>query len=147
MNALTAPAGFQELEQSGFLGFLSGIWTRRHDGGLDTCLLVADHHLNPNGTVHGGVLLSLLDYTLGGTAEQILAQARGADVEMGARHPATITLTTQFTAAAHPNVPVFGQARVQRITRSLTFLSGELSSADAVVATASAVFKNPPPPS
>lgn len=145
MSTLTVPHGFEPLVQDGFLGFLDGICTRRHPGGLDTCLLVVDHHLNPNGSVHGGVLLGLLDFTLGATAEQVLAETRGDTVTHGDRHPATITLTTQFTSPAGPDVPLFGEARVRRQTRSLTFVTGELISADVVVATASGVFKNPPP--
>jgi hypothetical protein len=85
---------------TGFLGYLDGIWIRRHDAGLDTCLLVDAHHLNPNRTVHGGVLLSLLDYTLGGTTEQVLAISNHNDPEASRQHSITISLTTQFTGGA-----------------------------------------------
>jgi acyl-coenzyme A thioesterase PaaI-like protein len=128
---------------TGFLGYLDGIWIRRHDAGLDTCLLVDAHHLNPNRTVHGGVLLSLLDYTLGGTTEQVLAISNHNDPEASRQHPITISLTTQFTGGARHGLPLFGRAWVQRRTRSITFVAGELTSGDLTVATASAVFKNP----
>ncbi|WP_199435239.1 PaaI family thioesterase [Qaidamihabitans albus] len=144
MTAPTVPAGFAPLQQTGFLGHLDGIWTRRQDAGLDTCLIVAPTHLNPNGTVHGGVLLALLDFTLGGTVEEVLAVDKGTRIGQGDRHPATITLTTQFTAAAGSDDLLLGRAWVQRRTRAITFVAGELTSADKVVATASAVFKHPP---
>ncbi len=149
MNGAEVPAGFERLKQDGFLGHLAGIWIRRHDTGLDTCLLVLPHHLNPNGTVHGGVLLSLLDYTLGGTTEQVLTLSNGDDAndaEASPRHPITISLTTQFTGGARLGLPLFGRAWVQRRTRSITFVAGELTSGDLTVATASAVFKNPSTP-
>jgi acyl-coenzyme A thioesterase PaaI-like protein len=144
MSAIDIPPGFQPLQQEGFLGYLDGISTRRHDAGLDTCLAISPHHLNPNGTVHGGVLLALLDYTLGGTTEQVLAMADGNDgLPVGGRHPITISLTTQFTGGARPGSLLLGRAWVQRRTRSITFVAGELASGDEVVATASAIFKNP----
>ncbi len=86
--------------------------------------------------MHGGVLLSLLDYTLGATADAVLGQETG-------RHPVTITLTTHFLAGADRSEPIFGTARVLRQTRSLSFVEGQVSSGDQVVAAASAVFKNP----
>ena len=132
------PPAYRPLVQEGFLGYLGGIRVRQADGGVDTCLLVAADHLNPNGTVHGGVLLSLLDFTLGATAEAVLGQGTG-------RHPATISLTTHFLAAADRRDLLFGTARVLRRTRSLSFVEGQVSSGDRLVASASAVFRNPAP--
>jgi uncharacterized protein (TIGR00369 family) len=132
------PPGYQPLVQEGFLGYLGGIWVCPADGGVDTCLLVRADHLNPNGTVHGGVLLSLLDFTLGATAEAVLGQGTG-------RHPATISLTTHFLAAADQRDLLFGTARVLRRTRFLSFVEGQVSSGEALVASASAVFRNPAP--
>lgn len=131
------PPAYQPLEQKGFLGYLGGIRVRDADRAVDTCLLVREDHLNPNGTVHGGVLLSLLDFTLGATAEAALGRETG-------RHPATISLTTHFLAAADQRDLLFGTALVLRQTRSLTFVEGRISSGDRLVATASAVFRNPP---
>ncbi|MFD2416548.1 PaaI family thioesterase [Amycolatopsis pigmentata] len=130
------PSEYRPLAQEGFLGYLGGIWVRQADGCVDTCLLIAADHLNPNGTVHGGVLLSLLDYTLGATAEAALGQGTG-------RHPATISLTTHFLAAADRRDLLFGTAQVLRRTRTLSFVEGQVSSGGRPVASASAVFRNP----
>jgi uncharacterized protein (TIGR00369 family) len=131
------PPTHQPLVQEGFLGHLGGIGVRRTSEGVETCLVVGAEHLNPNGTVHGGVLLTLLDYTLGVSVENALGEA--------ARHPTTISLTTHFLAGADHSHLLRGTATILRQTRSLSFAQGRITSGDRVVAAADAVFKNPPP--
>lgn len=132
------PADYESLEQSGYLGWLDGIWIRRHADRADTLLLPLEHHANPNGYVHGGVILSLLDYTLGVTAELALPEA--SDM-----HPTTVSLTTHFIGGADGRHLIHGSAEVLRRTRSFSFVEGRLTSGGAVIATATAVFKNPSP--
>ncbi|ASO19115.1 acyl-coenzyme A thioesterase PaaI-like protein [Actinoalloteichus hoggarensis] len=144
MNSAEVPAGCERLRQDGFMGYLDGIRVRRHDMGIDTCLLVVPHHLNPNGMVRGDILLSLLDYTLGGTAEQILASSDDGGLVAARRHPITISLTTRFTGGARHGLPLSGRARVQRRTRPVSFVAGELTSGDLTVATTAAISRNSP---
>lgn len=143
MTERRVPAGFVPLEQIGFLDHVGGIWIRRHADRADTCLVIGAAHTNPNGTAHGGVLLALLDFTLGVTAEQLLTSRVEAPAAAG-RHPATVSLTANFLAGVGANSLVLGSAHVQQQTRSLTFVAGELVSDGKKVAAASAVFRNPP---
>ncbi|QFU91603.1 PaaI family thioesterase [Amycolatopsis sp. YIM 10] len=103
-------------------------------------------HSNPNGTVHGGVPISLLDYTLDGTTEQVLASSADGGLATARQHTITISLTTQFSGGARHGLPLFGRAWVQRRTRSIAFVAGEPTSGDLTVATASAIFKTPRQP-
>jgi uncharacterized protein (TIGR00369 family) len=132
------PTGYDRLEQTGYLGWLDGIWIRRHTDRAETILLPLEHHANPNGYVHGGVILSLLDFTLGVTAEVALRQP--SDM-----HPATVSLTTHFIGGASGRDLLHCAAEVLKQTRSFSFVEGRITSGGEVIATASAVFKNPNP--
>jgi len=137
-GSVAIPSSHRLLQQAGFLGHVGGIGVDETGSAIEVCLAPTAEHLNPNGTVHGGVLLTLLDFTLGVSAERALGGGSG-------RHPATISLTTQFIGAADGRSLLRGTAEVLRQTRSLSFMEGRITSGDRLVATAAAVFKNPPP--
>jgi uncharacterized protein (TIGR00369 family) len=133
------PAGFEPVRQpDGFIDHLAGIhWTRRRKTAVETCLIVAKYHTNPIGTAHGGVILTLLDLTLGATAQAYI----GHD---GPGHPATVQLSTNFIAGAREGDLLMGEAVVDSATRTMSFVSGRLHVDGKTIATASAVFRNPP---
>lgn len=86
--------------------------------------------VNSRGDVHGGALMSGLDFTLSAAA-----RAHEADTGM-----ATIDMTTHFLAPARGTV-VF-EARCLRIGATLAFCEGQaLDEEGKLLATASATFK------
>ena len=102
--------------------------------GEDTCrtrLPLAPDNVNSRGVVHGGVLMSALDFTLS-------AAARGnAPLEYSV---VTIDLTTHFLNEGRTELEVEG--RCVRRGRSITFCEGEVRDRDGqVVAIARGVFK------
>jgi uncharacterized protein (TIGR00369 family) len=124
-------------QEDSFLGHLRGM-RRRHLGDrVETCLRVEPHHLNPNGTVHGGVLLTLLDITLGMTVEAYLNNPSG-------RHPFTVQLNSNMIAAASKGEIMVGQAQVDGSSRTMTWASGRLVCEGRTLMTGTAVFRNPP---
>jgi uncharacterized protein (TIGR00369 family) len=135
---MSIPAGFVPvLQPEGFIDLVAGIHWTQHEKSVETCLVVAKQHTNPIGTAHGGVILTLLDLTLGATAQAYL----GHD---GPGHPATIQLSTTFIAGARKGDLVMGEAAVDSATRTMSFVSGRLHVDGKTIATASAVFRNPP---
>jgi len=130
------PCGFVPIEQGGtFISHVGGLHWHRHAEHSEVCLLLRPQHLNPNGTAHGGLLLTILDILLGATVESYLGAIEG-------RHPATIQLSCSMLAPAHNGELVFGEAAVDNSTRTVTFVSGRLHSNSKTVLTASAVFRN-----
>lgn len=87
--------------------------------------------LNGGGALHGGCLMTMADNMLGATAHEAIE----------GKMAATVTLNTDFLAAGSLDGPVFGQARITRATRSLIFVSGELSQNDRVLMSASGIWK------
>lgn len=132
------PGEFEDVGQKdSFLGHLHGIRKRRHGDRIEICLQVEPHHLNPNGTVHGGVLLTLLDITLGMTVEAHLNSQSG-------RHPITVQLNSNMIAAASVGQLVLGQAQVDGTSRTMTWASGRLLCEGRTLMTGTGVFRNPP---
>jgi uncharacterized protein (TIGR00369 family) len=86
---------------------------------------------NSRGDVHGGTLMSVLDFTLSASAR--------ADLEAGVSM-ATIDMTTSFFAPA--NGELFIEARCLKRGRSIAFCEGEIRNAsDELVCKASGTFR------
>jgi len=85
---------------------------------------------NSRGDVHGGTLMSVLDFTMS-------AAARGTDCTVGM---ATIDMNTSFLAPAGGDLTV--TARCLRRGRSIAFVEGEVrNAAGEMVARATGTFK------
>jgi acyl-coenzyme A thioesterase PaaI-like protein len=89
-------------------------WARRVDGIWHYGLLTDDDHGNPNGVVHGGVMMAFADHGLSMIAW-----------EAAERTPCTtIQLNTHFLDAIHPGEFVELRGEVTRKTRGLVFVRG-----------------------
>jgi uncharacterized protein (TIGR00369 family) len=86
---------------------------------------------NSWGSVHGGVLMTLLDVALA---------SAGRSLDEGCNGALTVEMKVNFIAAAKG--PVLGEGRAQRAGRSLIFSEGELRSEDGtLLAKATGTFK------
>ncbi len=101
---------------------------------LNTCstrLPLNANNVNSRGVVHGGVLMSVLDFTLSAAARS------NAPLEFSA---ITIDLTTHFLNEGKSDLQIEG--RCVRRGKSITFCEGEVRDAEGrVVTTARGVFK------
>lgn len=87
-----------------------------------------DEHLNPNGTVHGGVLATLLDVAMG-TA---VASAGGSS-------PVTVSLTVTYLEPGRPGL-LEATARVRKRGKRLLLVEGQVEQQGDVVADALGTF-------
>ena len=83
---------------------------------LATGMISMPHHANSMGTVHGGVLMTFVDFTL---------CAFGRDGSNDA-HIVTVSLTTEFVRAAPVGAWLHASGEVVRRTGSLVFVQGRL---------------------
>src|SRR4051812_1071340 len=82
---------------------------------------------NPAGFVQGGILSAMLDDTMG-PAVFVMTEGR--------LYTATITMTVNFLAQAKPG-PIFGEADVTQLGKTVAFVAARLMTADgSVLATA-----------
>ena len=87
-----------------------------------------EEHLNPHGTVHGGVLASMIDVAMG-----------TAVATTGGESPVTVSLTVTYLEPGRPG-RLEARARVRKRGKRLIVVEAEVVQGDDVVADALATF-------
>ena len=113
----------------------------KHNGGLlfkkisnneyEFKTTIKENHLNSAGITHGGFIAAVVDAGAGTAAH------RSAD-----QNPCvTISLELKFISAVKLGQELIGKTKIQKKTKSMVFLTCELTASDKIVATASGVWK------
>ena len=123
--------GFSIVETSGFLHLIGPLWQRLVNGEHEYALITQDKHHNRSGLVQGGVLMTFADRTCGMTARYV----------SGKPTLATVQLDTHFVETGKIGEELTSKPRVVRSTRSLIFISTEVTVDKRVIAMANGVFK------
>jgi acyl-coenzyme A thioesterase PaaI-like protein len=130
-NAELEAAGWSIMDDDGFIHFVGPMWHRVVGGINEFAILGQDKHRNRRGVVQGGAVMTLADRSCG------MAAREAAGVEA----LATVQMDTYFVDAARIGDLMISRPKVVRATKSLIFMSTEVSVNDHVVATAHGVFK------
>src|SRR5215475_5966798 len=110
--------GWKIVETTGFLHLVGPLWQRIVDGGAhEYALLTEDKHHNRRGLVQGGVIMTFADRTCGMTARFVT----------GKPTMATAQLDVHFVESGKIGEMLVSRPRVVRATRSLVFLSTEIT--------------------
>jgi len=123
--------GWSQVEATGFIQLVGPLWERTIDGVHEYALPTADKHHNRRGLVQGGVLMTFADRTCGMTARYVT----------GKQTMATIQLDVHFVEAGQIGDILISRPRVVRATRSLVFITTEVTVGKRCIATANGVFK------
>lgn len=94
-------------------------------------ILLQASHCNTAGIVHGGLLMTFADYAT-------FAIAREA---IGPNGAVTVSMTSDFTAAARPGDLLEAEVEVVKATRSMVFVQGKIAVGQTTVMSFSAVLK------
>ena len=123
--------GWKIVETTGFIHLIGPLWQRLVDGDHEYALSTEDKHHNRRGLVQGGVLMTFADRTCGMTARYV----------SGKTTMATVQLDTHFVEAGKIGEMLISRPRVVRATRSLIFISTEVTVDKRVIVMANGVFK------
>ena len=123
--------GWTQLKDQGFGALIGPIWQRLQGNTSLYALLITSAHLNRNDTVHGGVILTLVDHALG----HVSSRAQGNQPQ------ATIQLDVQFVAAPRIGDFVVVAGSLVRRTRSLMFMRAEVTIGDRTIAVGTGIWK------
>src|SRR5215470_9980135 len=123
--------GWTIVETSGFLHLIGPLWQRVVNGAHEYALITEDKHHNRRGLVQGGVLMTFADRTCGMTARYV----------SGKPTLATVQLDTHFVETGKIGEVLISRPRVVRSTRSLIFITTEVTVDKRVLAMANGVFK------
>ena len=113
----------------------------KHNGGLlfrtiseneyEFKATIKENHLNAAGITHGGFIATFVDAGAGTAAH------RSAD-----QNPCvTISLELKFISAVKLGQELVGKTKIQKKTKSMVFLTCQLTAEDKIVATASGIWK------
>src|SRR6476659_4626850 len=124
-------SGWSVVETTGFLHLIGPLWQRVVNGEHEYALITEDKHHNRRGLVQGGVLMTFADRTCGITARHV----------SGKPTLATVQLDTHFVETGKIGEVLISRPHVVRSTRSLIFITTEVTVDKRVLAMASGVFK------
>ena len=113
----------------------------KHNGGLlfkvvskdiyEFKTTIKENHLNAAGITHGGFIAAFIDAGAGTAAHRSVDQ-----------NPCvTISLELKFISAVKLGQELVGKTKIQKKTKSMVFLTCELTAGNKIVATASGVWK------
>ena len=113
----------------------------KHNGGLlfktiseneyEFKTTIKENHLNAAGITHGGFIAAFVDAGAGTAAHRV---ADGSPC-------VTISVGLKFISVVKLGQELIGNTKIQKKTRSMVFLTCELTAEDKIVATASGVWK------
>ena len=124
-------SGWTIVETTGFIQLIGPLWQRVVGGEHEYALVAQDKHHNRRGLVQGGVLMTFADRTCGMTARYA----------SGRPTLATVQMDTHFVESGKIGETLMSKPRVVRSTRSLIFVSTEVTVDKRCIAMASGVFK------
>jgi acyl-coenzyme A thioesterase PaaI-like protein len=124
-------SGWTIVETTGFIHLVGPLWQRVVNGEHEYALVAQDKHHNRRGLVQGGVLMTFADRTCGMTARAVSGKPKLA----------TVQLDTHFVEAGKIGEILLSKPRVVRSTRSLIFVSTEVTVDKRCIAMANGVFK------
>ena len=133
---MPVPAGLPEdaedVSLRGFNKFVGPLY-RLSDDGAQTrfAFVVAEKHMNGAGTVHGGMLMALAD----------VAMSRTSRTATDAETCSTVALSCDFLAPGRLGDVIECRVRVTRRTRTMVFMSAEVSAGERLLLTACGVWK------
>src|SRR5437870_13891637 len=109
--------GWKVVDTTGFLHLIGPLWQRLVESQYEFALITEDKHHNRRGVVQGGVLMTFADRTCGMTGRFV----------SGSPSLATVQFDTQFVDAAKIGELLVSKPRMVRATRTLLFMTTELT--------------------
>lgn len=126
------PKGFRSATESNpFETFVGPLYEKWNSAKCISGFMAADHHGNRSGEVHGGMLFTFADHTLGNLAW----------IKNKNRPCATITLNMDYFSGARAGDWIVCTGTITKETRSLFFIRGQLTIDEQIIATTSGIWK------
>ena len=114
-----------------FMDYIGGLEVKKIDeNNFSFFSIIKDIHLNSGKIVHGGYLSTIADTGMGNAAHMV-----------SNKRCVTISLEIKFISAGLVGQELIGKIRVQKKTKSLIFMQGELRSNGKTLATSEGIWK------
>ena len=121
-----------EEAKSGFAKHIGGLTTKKiNDSNYEFYAEVKDINLNTSKIAHGGFICSIADTGMGNAAHRVAEEKRCV----------TINLDMKFISAGILGDKLVGKVKILKKTKTLVFISCEISNTKKIVASASGIWK------
>lgn len=122
-----------ELASTGGFNQFAGPFYRLSDDGETKrfAFIALDKHMNAAGSVHGGLLMTFAD----------IAMSRSSRLVSGAHSCSTVSLSCDFVSPGRLGDLIEIRVRVTRQTRTLVFLSSEITASNTVLMVANGLWR------
>ena len=120
---MNGPAGFEQ--------FVGPIEFVQAEDETKLSFTISNQHLNGDGFLHGGMMMTLASAVLGQLARH---SADGAVTS-------ALSINCDFVGPGKPGAKVSGTAEITRRTRSVLFAAAELYAGDQLMMTATGVYR------
>lgn len=124
-------SGWTIVDTTGFISLVGPLWQRVVNGEHEYALIAQDKHHNRRGLVQGGLLMTFADRACGMTARYV----------SGRSALATVQLDVHFVDSGKIGEILQSKPRVVRATRSLIFVTAEVTADNRCIVMANGVFK------
>ena len=116
----------------GFMKYLGGLDLKKiNDTNYEFTVEIKDIHLNTGQIAHGGFLSTIADTGMGTAAHKVAGDQRCV----------TINLDIKFITAAKLDEKLKGRVKILKKTKTLVFISCEISNSSDIVASANGTWK------
>ena len=124
---------FQQISiKDGFMKHNGGVLFRTiSENEYEFKTTIKENHLNAAGITHGGFIAAFVDAGAGTAAHRVADDSPCV----------TISVELKFISVVKLGQELIGNTKIQKKTRSMVFLTCELTAEDKIVATASGVWK------
>ena len=124
--------GNMDETKSGYSAHVGGLMGKKlDDSNYEYHCEVKEIHLNTSKMAHGGFLMFVAVTGMGNAAHQV----------SGNKRCVTISLEMKFVTAATLGEKLIGRVKIQKKTKTLVFVTCEISNEENIVATSSGVWK------
>ena len=126
------PPGAENISRGGFNLFAGPVWRLPAENEVRRFALLVEHkHMNSSGSLHGGVLMTFAD----------IAMSQTARAASGAESTSTVALSCDFIGPGKLGDVLEARVRVTRQTRTMLFLSAEITCGERMLGTATGLWK------
>ena len=116
-------------------GFMQNIgnlsFKKISDSNFEFSIKIVENFLNTGGIAHGGFIATIADTGMGNAAH----------ITAGNKRCVTINLDIKFISAGKLNETLIGKVKVLKKTKTLVFISCEISNSSDIVTSASGTWK------
>jgi len=119
-------------ETEPFEDFVGPFFYKKNENNYISAFECKDHHLNSMGSLHGGMIMSFIDYTMFVVCLETIKQQTFV----------TVSCSTEFLNSSVNDEIIYGDGEITQETKSMIFVKGKIfNNQNKVISTFSGILK------